>query len=441
MAKHYTVRRLSFQEFSSSLLFFRPGSYTLVSMLEEHVYSVSELNKEARQLLEGQIGAVWLEGEISNLTKAPSGHLYFTVKDSHSEISAARFTGKDASLVPHASLENGMKILAYGRLTIYEPRGRYQFVVSLLHSAGLGSLQLAFERLKAKLKEEGLFEPIHKKPLPAFANRIGVITSPTGAAIRDIQSVLSRRWPLAEVYLFPSLVQGESAAEALIAAISRAHRFSQTQSPLDLLIVGRGGGSLEDLAAFNDEGVARAIFSSTIPIVSAVGHEIDFTIADFVADLRAPTPSAAAERVVSDRSEVTALLTAFRHRFVRRMNTLLSDRGKALRLTLRSTVFRLLERKVEGIGQRLDFHLSALLRLIKDSWKSRHRTAVRFEERIRLSDPYLPLQRGYSLTFQPGSKRPLRDAACLSCEEIIKTQLLKGIILSKVEEVKQSEDR
>ena len=409
-------------------------------MFEEHIYSVSELNKEARQLLEGRLGAVWLEGEISNLTTAPSGHLYFTLKDSRSEISAARFAGRETSLVPQTALENGMKILAYGRLTIYAPRGRYQFVVTLVHSAGRGALQLAFEQLKVKLQKEGFFEPAHKKPLPGFVNRIGVVTSPTGAAIRDIQAVLSRRWPLVEVYLFPSLVQGESAAEALIAAISCAHRFSQTQVPLDVLIVGRGGGSLEDLAVFNDERVARAIFSSTIPIVSAVGHEIDFTIADFVADLRTPTPSAAAERIVPDRSEVRSTIEALRHRSIRSMTNLLSSRETTLRLTLRSTVFRLLERKVEGIGQRLDLYLNSLLRLTKDLWRSRKRTLVRFEERISLSDPYLPLQRGYSLTFQTGNSRPLRDAACLSSGEIIKTQLLKGAILSKVEEVKQRED-
>ena len=441
MAKHYTGHPASFQGFSPSLPFFRPARYTLASMLEEHVYSVSELNKEAQQLLEGRLGSVWLEGEISNLTKAPSGHLYFTLKDSRSEISAARFAGREASLVPQTPLENGMKILAYGRLTIYAPRGRYQFVASLIHSAGQGALQRAFEQLKAKLQREGLFDPVHKKPLSAFANRIGVVTSPTGAAIRDIEAVLSRRWPLAEVYLFPSLVQGESAAEALISAISCAHRFSQKQVPLDVLIVGRGGGSLEDLAVFNEERVARAIFSSTIPIVSAVGHEIDFTIADFVADLRAPTPSAAAERIVSDRSEVLSIIGALRHRIVRSMSTLRAARETTLRSTLRSTVFRLLERKVEGIGQRLDLHLGALLRLSQDLWKSRKRTLVRFEERIRLSDPYLPLHRGYSLTFQAGNSTPLRDVACLSFGEEIETRLLKGSILSKVEEVKPRENR
>lgn len=404
-------------------------------MFEEHVYTVSELNKKARQILETAIGSVWLRGEVSNLTQAPSGHLYFTLKDGQSEVSAVRFKGEQVPVFSSLTLENGLEILAYGRLTVYEPRGRYQFVISLIQPTGLGALQLAFEQLKAKLKHEGLFDPACKKPLPAFPDRIGVITSPTGAAIRDIQSVLSRRWPLVEIYLFPSLVQGKEAAESLVGAIRQAERFSQTQASLDLLIVGRGGGSVEDLAVFNDERVARAIFASSIPIVSAVGHEIDFTIADFVADLRAPTPSAAAECVVPDQAEIRASLFSWQDRLASSIPRLLDRRYRSLQTTLKGYIFRIPGRKVETIGQRLDFDLSELLRLIKEAWTRRLRDVTKLEDLLRISDPYLPLRRGYSLTFRAGEAIPLRDAITLSPGERIKTRLAKGDILSTVEEV------
>ena len=403
-------------------------------MFDERIYSVSELNREARQILEENIGSVWLKGEISNLTRAPSGHLYFVLKDAAAEIAAVRFKGH-SSLIPSLVLEDGMEILAFGRLTIYEPRGRYQFVVSLFHPAGLGTLQLAFERLKEKLKAEGLFDAVHKKPIPSFPRRIGVVTSPTGAAIRDICSVLARRWPLVEVYLFPSLVQGESAAEEIVAAIARAEAFSRTQAALDLLIVGRGGGSLEDLAVFNAEQVARAIFACSIPIVSAVGHEIDFTIADFVADLRAPTPSAAAELVTPDRAEQLGLFASWITQTRRSLLALVTHKEMRLQSSLKRVIFRIPIRKAETLQQALDLRLTELFRLTAEVWKKRNQERARLEDLLRLSDPVLPLRRGYSITFPLGERIPLRDAASLSPGERIETRLLRGQILSKVEEV------
>lgn len=254
-------------------------------MEEKRVYTVSQLNQDARQLLESNFGALWLEGEISNLRRAPSGHLYFTLKDESSEIAVVKFGGNRAFSSP---IKAGLSVLAYGYLTIYHPRGRYQFIASLIKPAGVGQLQLQFEQLKAKLHKEGLFAPELKAKLPVLPRCIGVITSSTGAAVRDVISILSRRAPIVDIFLFETSVQGEEAIDQIIAALDAAQRFSATTMPLDLLILTRGGGSLEDLAPFNSEPVARAIFASTIPIIAAIGHEIDFTIADFVADLRAP---------------------------------------------------------------------------------------------------------------------------------------------------------
>jgi len=403
-------------------------------MLEEHVHSVSELNRKARGLLEKNLGSVWLKGEISGLTRAPSGHLYFTLKDATSEISAVRFKDRSA-LLPPPQLQTGEEILAWGRLTIYEPRGRYQFIVSLIQPAGLGALQLNFERLKETLKKEGLFDAAHKKPIPPFPHRIGVITSPTGAAIRDILSTIERRWPLIEVFLFPSVVQGDTAAGELISALAYAEAFNSTQAPLDLLIVGRGGGSLEDLAAFNDERVAWAMFACPIPIVSAVGHEIDFTIADFVADLRAPTPSAAAELVTPSRTEQLGFLSTWTTRTLRHLEILLDRRTRRLESGLKGYIFQIPIRKVERLSQDLDLRLGELLRRTGEAWKKRHREATRLDGFLRLCDPTLPFQRGYCLTFRLGTPTPLRDTASIAPGQRIKTRLQKGSFISQVEEV------
>jgi len=333
-----------------------------------------------------------------------------------------------------------MEVIAYGRLTIYEPRGRYQFVVSIIQPAGLGALQVAFEQLKAKLKAEGLFDPAHKKPLPEFPKRIGVVTSKTGAAIRDIISVLSRRWPVASVYLFPSQVQGEQAPEEIVAGIARAQRFSEEVERLDLLIVGRGGGSLEDLAPFNDERVARAIYGCGIPVISAVGHEIDFTIADFVADRRAPTPSAAAELGVPDRNEIVSSLASTLTRVIRNMHTRIERRARLLDGTLKGYIFRIPARRVETGLQALDLRLAALSRTMREAYLARARRLDRLTEWLRLVDPKLPLNRGYSITRRLGETRPLRDATQVNLGEEIETLLREGAIISQVKEVK-SEDR
>ncbi len=261
------------------------------------IYSVSRLNREARLLLESGLGSVWLEGEVSNLSRPGSGHWYFSLKDPTAQVRCAMF--RQRNLLVRFQVRDGSQVLARGRVGLYEPRGEFQLVVEHLEEAGEGVLRRRFEALKQKLATEGLFDPRHKKPLPALPARIGVITSRTGAALRDILHVLGRRFPSIPVLIYPVAVQGEAAPAEIQAAL----RLAAARSDCDVLILARGGGSLEDLWAFNDEGVARAIFACPIPLICGVGHETDVTIADYVADERAPTPSAAAERCVPDRAE------------------------------------------------------------------------------------------------------------------------------------------
>lgn len=403
-------------------------------MDSQHIYTVTELNRSARELLETRFGELWVKGEISDLKRAPSGHLYFTLKDEARELSAVRFRSRSA-LLADTDIESGTVVLAFGKLTIYEPRGRYQFVATLIQPVSAGALRLAFERLKQELQEEGLFSPDHKVPIPAFPERMGVITSPSGAAIRDIVSVLERRWPPVAVLLFPSSVQGNAAPAELRDAVDRAARFSRDVAPLDSLIIGRGGGSAEDLAAFNDEALTRAIFDCPVPVLSAVGHEIDFSIADFVADQRAPTPSAAAELAVPNRSEVASWLASAVSRMNHAVGSTLRSRQSALRLQLRGYLFQVPQRRLETLEQRLDLQLGAAVRGITNAWNTRTRAARHLGEVLRLSDPNLPLQRGYSLTFIAGSSRPLRNADSVSRGKVIETRLGVGRLTSRVEEV------
>jgi exodeoxyribonuclease VII large subunit len=277
------------------------------------IYSVREITQIFRAILEAEpmLQDVWVEGEISNFARPSSGHLYFTLKGDDSQIKGAIF--RPAADRFRSLLKNGDAVLVHGRLNIYEGRSEYQIVADRVVAAGAGALQLAFERLKEQLAAEGLFDPLYKKPLPKFPQKIGVVTSATGAAIRDILRLLQKRYPAVEVLMFPTLVQGEGAAEDIAHAIACLNRLPD----IDLLIVGRGGGSIEDLWAFNEEMVARAIFASRIPVVSAVGHETDVTIADFVADYRAPTPSAAVEHIVPDQGELRRRIAALEARLKR----------------------------------------------------------------------------------------------------------------------------
>ncbi len=277
------------------------------------IYTPSELNHEVRLHLEAGFGRIWLEGEISNLSRPASGHLYFSLKDDKAQINCAFFKSNAGRI--QFRPENGMQVQARGRLSLYEARGNYQLIVDSMQDAGEGRLRAAFEALKKKLQGEGLFEAGLKQPLPAYPTRVAVITSPSGAVIRDILNVLKRRWPLASVRLYPVPVQGDEAAAAIELALEAVNRHGWAQA----VILGRGGGSFEDLQAFNEESVARAIAISSLPVISAVGHETDFSIADFVADVRAPTPSAAAELLTPDGQALKRSFAEFALQFDRRI--------------------------------------------------------------------------------------------------------------------------
>jgi len=288
------------------------------------IYTVSRLNREARAVLEGHFPLLWLEGEISNLARPRSGHIYFSLKDEFAQVRCAMFRMRAMNL--SFSPSDGMQVMARVRVGLYEPRGDFQLVVEHMEEAGDGALRRAFEVLKQRLGQEGLFEEARKRPLPLLPRCIGVVTSPSGAAIRDILTVLRRRFPAIPVVIYPVAVQGEGAANEIAAAI----RLAAKRGECDVLIVGRGGGSLEDLWAFNEEVVARAIHDSPLPVVSAVGHEVDFTIADFVADVRAPTPSAAAELLSPDREAWLTRLQRVENRLIQMVQQQLQQRKQQL---------------------------------------------------------------------------------------------------------------
>lgn len=290
------------------------------------IYTISRLNREARVLLERGLGSVWLEGEVSNLSRPGSGHWYFSLKDESAQVRCAMF--RQRNLLVRFPVRDGARVLARGRVSLYEARGEFQVVVEYLEEAGEGALRRRFEELKRRLDAEGLFDTRHKQPLPRLPRRIGVITSPTGAAIRDILHVLRRRFPAVPVLIYPVAVQGDAAPGEIVQAL----RLASRRRDCDVLILARGGGSLEDLMAFNDESVARAMFECPLPIVSGVGHEVDVTIADFVADERTPTPSGAAERVVPDRAEWLRLLGTTQSRIVLGTRRRLQDLQGVLRL-------------------------------------------------------------------------------------------------------------
>ena len=288
-------------------------------------YSITALNRAIKNMFDSkpELNRVYIKGEISNFKHHSRGHLYFTLKDENSRIAAVMFDSYARKLTFEP--EDGMKVLVSGRVTVYEANGGYQIYIDDMQVDGIGNLYLEYEKLKKKLAEEGLFNPEHKRPIPRFPKRIGIITAPTGAAIRDILSTIKRRYPICETILFPALVQGTGAKESIVEQLGRAQDFD-----LDVIICGRGGGSIEDLWAFNEEIVARAIYNSKIPIISAVGHEIDFTIADFVADLRAPTPTGAAEMAVPNLSDVNSLINQYKIRLNENMNNLISINHKRL---------------------------------------------------------------------------------------------------------------
>ena len=393
------------------------------SSSETSILTVGQLTGRIRSLLEQNFESVWVQGEISNLTLHRSGHWYFSIKDQTAQLNTVMFRRQNAAVAFEPT--HGMQVTLRGGISVYPPHGRYQLIVQEMLPAGVGDLHLAFEALKRKLEAEGLFDPQLKKSLPAYPGRIGIVTSPTGAAIRDMLQVMARRYPLADILLFPARVQGEGAAQEIVAGIQYFN-----ENPCDVLIIGRGGGSLEDLWTFNEESVARAVFDSRIPVVSAVGHEIDFTIADMVADLRAPTPSAAAE----DRNELLQTLTAA----VNMVNTTLRKKLISGRLrheaVLNSYGLKRTTLIIQTGSQRLD-HIRERL---TTAWQNRldHlRTRIgNQDDRLRALSPEATLSRGYSVVTDPNGT-VVQDAASLHKGEMVDIRLERGRFSSEVRKI------
>ena len=395
----------------------------------EKVYKVSEITRQLRSLLEDAFPEVWVVGEVSNFKPHSSGHIYFSLKDEASELKCVMFR-RDAESLSFTPID-GMKVKSLGRITVYEKRGFYQLQVLFLMPAGVGELALAFEKMKARLQAEGLFDEEKKKSLPPFPARIGVVTSSTGAALRDILNILRRRWPFLTVVLRPARVQGEGASADIAEAIDDLNEYGE----VDLIIVGRGGGSIEDLWAFNEEVVARAINRSTKPVVSAVGHDVDYTIADFVADLRAPTPSAAAEIVVPNKREILSQLDSLVKRGTRASFARISNLKRKLQALARSYGLRRPQDLVMESWQSLD----ELQR--RGSTAIRHRLEIlggkisALEARLKSAGPEATLSRGYCICLKLPQKELVRNSSVLSKSDGVSLKFAEGSAKCVVEEV------
>jgi len=358
----------------------------------KEILTVTQLNENIKNILETTFDTLWVEGEVSNLRRPASGHTYFTLKDEKSQIKAVifkSFSGQRRfswARVPQFELEEGMSIICCGKLSVYQPRGEYQLIVDVIEPKGLGTLQKAFEQLKARLQAAGLFDPAHKRPIPFLPRRIGVITSPTGAVIRDILNITRRRFPSVDILVVPVRVQGVEAPAEIIRAIADI----QGVGNIDVIIIARGGGSLEDLAPFNDEGVARAIYHSRIPVISAVGHEIDYTIADFVADLRASTPSEAAEKVVPVRKELASLLKTLEMRLINHQNrflTMLREQATVLEGRVRDP-----KRRIGDLRMMIDERMERLKLNLDHKWAIQKPRLLHLEVRLNHTNPLMKIR-------------------------------------------------
>lgn len=405
------------------------------SMNRPDAFSVSQLNEYIKMLLEGNpnLNDVWVQGEISGGKLYASGHFYFSLKDSDSVISAVMFRGSMMRM--EFEPENGMKVVAHGRVSAYPPRGQYQFIADRMIPDGAGALTVAFEQLKAKLGAEGLFDPARKRPLPAHPKRIGVVTSPSGAAVHDIIRVAKKRCPSTEILIFPSLVQGAEAPAYLRGGIQYFNAVrDDPEQGVDLIIIGRGGGSAEDLWGFNDERLARTVAASEIPVVSAVGHEVDFTICDFVADLRAATPSAAAELSLPDKGELTrrvqsltARLNAAQTARLKRYRTQLDRLSATKVLTSPEGVYRLRRESVTALEKRLNLLVSRHL-------GNKRRSLERVTASLSALNPLAVLSRGYALV-QTEEGTVIPAAAELRVGDWVSLRFADGSARVRVEEV------
>lgn len=447
----------------------------LVDFIPRSIYTVTALTAEINDILETSFSEVWVEGEISNLRIPPSGHFYFTLKDESSQIHAVIFRSQ-ASFLPFQP-EDGLSVVCHGRISIYAQRGQYQLIVDLIEPRGVGALQLAFDQLKRRLEAEGLFDSSRKKPLPILPKRIGIVTSPTGAVIQDMLTILERRYENVGVLVYPVRVQGEGASTE----IANGVRYLDRETDVDVIVVARGGGPLEDLWAFNEETVGRGVANAQKPIVSAVGHEVDFTICDFVADVRAPTPSAAAELVVRNKAELLIQIESVRARLIRRIDTILEkgreswiatnirlkdprkrlvdlrlkgedlavrlttsigrildERGTRLRTSERNLLYRSPRPRMDRLRgllcqeeERLNTSIQALVR-------AKRQRLERVMDRLESMSPLTILRRGYGIVRKIPSMKIVRDAKTVKRGERLNVNLHRGELICSVEKTKIS---
>lgn len=396
---------------------------------ERRIYTISEITRNIKFILEEQLPYIWVEGEVSNLYTSSLGHLYFTLKDESSELRVRMF--KNRSQYLKFRLNNGLSVIASGVISVYERKGEYQLIAKELEPRGQGALHLAFEQLKKKLYEEGLFDEKHKQALPLLPLKIGIVTSPSGAAVRDMINIIHRRFSNIQVLLNPVKVQGPGAAEEIAEALDE---FNKTRE-MDVIIIGRGGGSLEDLWAFNEEIVARAIYRSSIPVVSAVGHEIDYCISDFVADLRAPTPSAAAELVVPMKEELKIKIEILQDRIKSLLIGTISLLKERLQVVTERYIFRQPQNIIRQLIQRIDELDRRLPVGIKYALRINQERIAASSGKLESLNPLSILNRGYSLSLRLPERVIIKKAEQLKIGDEVETRVMDGSFTSRVEKL------
>ncbi|MCD6203801.1 MAG: exodeoxyribonuclease VII large subunit [Methanophagales archaeon] len=401
------------------------------------IYSVWEITHYIKQKLDSDelLRDIYVKGELSNVSQPTSGHVYFTLKDEYAELRCVMFRDRNALL--KFTLEDGMSVIVRGHISVYEKRGKYQLYVEELQESGIGELYRAFEQLKKKLKDEGMFDAAYKKPIPAIPRTIGIITSPTGAAIRDMINITRRRFPHVHILLAPVAVQGEEAAPQIVNAIKLMNRVNSELMKVDVLVVGRGGGSIEELWAFNEESVARAIFASEIPVISAVGHETDFTISDFVADRRAATPSEAAELVVPDKRQIEKNLSAFELQLRQNIYKMIEQQRRRLESIEKNVLFRTPTERINQYRQTVDELKRTLIAEVIHRVQLHKKELQALTGKLDALSPRAILKRGYSICLK--EQKVVRSVMDVTTGDMLRVLFQDGEAISEVKEKKHEE--
>ena len=427
-------------------LHLKKGDDTATEVIEEEVvgerereeektriYSVWEITRYIKQKLDSDelLRDIYVKGELSNVSQPTSGHVYFTLKDEYAELRCVMFRDRNALL--KFTLEDGMSVIVRGHISVYEKRGKYQLYVEELQESGIGELYRAFEQLKKKLKDEGMFDAAYKKPIPAIPRTIGIITSPTGAAIRDMINITRRRFPHVHILLAPVAVQGEEAAPQIVNAIKLMNRVNSELMKVDVLVVGRGGGSIEELWAFNEESVARAIFASEIPVISAVGHETDFTISDFVADRRAATPSEAAELVVPDKRQIEKNLSAFELQLRQNIYKMIEEQRRRLESIEKNVLFRTPTERINQYRQTVDELKRTLIAEVIHRVQLHKKELQALTGKLDALSPRAILERGYSICLK--EQKVVRSVRDITTGDMLRVLFQDGEAISEVKEL------